>query len=343
VAELRGVPVCYDDAGMFWLRFVLAVLRAMLFAAWRRLLGRRLHPAWSYRLEVVATVARWASARSAAAPVARVRAAMPGAPLPRRLARRVILSSAPLGGVATEWLTPRGWRPGDPCVLYLHGGGYVLCSPATHRELLARLAMGSGARVLAIDYRLAPEHPFPAALDDALAAYRGLLRSGVRAEGLLLGGDSAGGGLCLATMLELGRTGEPMPAGAVLLSPWVDLARTGATIRSSSSHDYISAELLEQYAGHYLQGADSRNPKASPLYARLAGLPPLLIHTGSAEALLWENLELASRARAAGVEVTHRVAEGMIHVWHGFARFLPEARQAIGELAEFVRAHAARG
>ena len=328
---------------MFWLRLILVVLRALLLGALRRLVARRLHPSWSYRTEVVATVARWIAARAAAVPVARVRAAMPGAPLPRRLARRVVSSSAPLGGVGAEWLTPQGWRAGDPCVLYLHGGGYVLCSPATHRELMARLAVASGARVIGIDYRLAPEHPFPAALDDSLAAYRALLRAGVPPERLVLGGDSAGGGLCLAAMAELGRTSEPLPAAALLLSPWVDLACTGPTIEQNAPYDYLSRRLLESYAAHYLHGADPRNPKASPLYAKLAGLPPLLVHTGGAEALLWENRELAARARAAGVVITHRVMAGMIHAWHGFARFLPEGRHAIAELGEFVRARCSPG
>lgn len=222
-------------------------------------------------------------------------------------------------------------------MLYVHGGGYVLCSPATHRELVARLALASGARCYSIDYRLAPEHAFPAALDDVLAAYRALQERGEPAEQIVLAGDSAGGGLCLAAMVRMRDSGLALPRAAALLSPWVDLAVQGESVATNAPYDYLRRELLERCAAEYLHGASPREPLASPLYADLSRLPPLLVHSGSVEALLTENRELVERARAAGVSVVHTVFEGMFHAFHGFSAFVPEARAAIRSVADFVR------
>ncbi|GIX49791.1 MAG: hydrolase [Candidatus Tectimicrobiota bacterium] len=251
----------------------------------------------------------------------------------------VTVEAVQAGGVPAEWVGAPG---GDPSrvILYLHGGGYVLGSPATHRGLAGRLALAAAARVLVIDYRLAPEHPFPAAVEDATAAYRWLLASGYAPQRLVIAGDSAGGGLTVATLVALRDAGDPLPAAAVCLSPWVDLEGTGASMTIKAGEDpLVQRELLQQMAAWYLGGAPPRTPLAAPLYAELHGLPPLLLQVGTAEVLLDDAVRLAARARDAGVEVTLEPWEDMIHVWQLFAPRLPEGQQAIERIGAFVRAH----
>ena len=327
---------------MLAFRLLLVVLWTLLAVTVRRLLRGPRHPSWGWRLEVVAEVARWGALRGTRGGVHRLRAALTGTRLNPRLAARVKLTPLCLGAVTAESHTPAGWTDASPTILYLHGGGYAFCSPASHRDVAARIAIASGARCIVIDYRLAPEHPYPAALEDCLAAYHALLASGLPPSRLLFAGDSAGGGLSLATMLRLRDAGEPLPVAAVLTSPWVDLTCQGSTIDSHAAYDYVQRETLELFARTYLGGTDPRSPYVSPVHADLSGLPPLLIHAGGAEALRWEIERLAERARAAGVEVTLWVAEGMIHAFHGFAPVLPEARRAIRAIGEFVRQCGAR-
>ena len=246
----------------------------------------------------------------------------------------VSAASETVGGVDGEWLRPATGTPAGT-LLYLHGGGYFACSPQTHRPITGGFAR-RGLAVFAPDYRLAPEHPFPAAVDDAVAAYRGLLANGVAPETLVVGGDSAGGGLALALMLTLRDAGEPMPRAAVLFSPWTDLAGTGETLRSNTKRDAMfPGEGMERAAEPYLAGADSRTPLASPLYADLAGLPPLLVHAGSYEVLLDDSRRLAERARAAGTSVTLQTWPVVPHVWQLFP--MPEAGQSMDAAAAFLR------
>jgi acetyl esterase/lipase len=243
-----------------------------------------------------------------------------------------------VNGVPAEWVGARG-AAADKAVLYLHGGGYVLGSINTHRELAARISQASGARCLVIDYRLGPEHPFPAAVEDAVAAYRWLLEAGYAPERLAIAGDSAGGGLTMATLLALRDAKLPMPATAVCISPWVDLAVEGESMVTRVKQDpMLSREPLLAMAKHYLAGGDARAPLASPVFADLRGLPPLLIHVGDHETLLDDSVRLAERARKAGVEVELEVWPEMIHVWHAFAALVPEGREAI----ERIGAHLAK-
>lgn len=243
------------------------------------------------------------------------------------------------GGVPGEWIVPPGAEE-SRVVLYLHGGGYVIGSVNTHRDMVSRIARAAQARALAIDYRLAPEHPFPAAVEDAMAAYRWLLASGLPAERIVIAGDSAGGGLTLATLLALRDAGDPLPAAAVCVSPWTDLAVTGESMDTKADVDPMirKAEAIEG-AKLYLAGADPKTPLASPLYAELSGLPHLLIQVGTHETLVDDSVRLAERARAVGVDVTLEQWEEMIHVWHFFAFILPEAQQAIDRIGQFVREH----
>jgi acetyl esterase/lipase len=250
---------------------------------------------------------------------------------------------ADAGGVPAEWVIAAGVAAGR-VLLYLHGGAYQIGSPATLRPMIALLSGAAQARVLSIDYRLAPEHPFPAAVDDAVAAYRSLVRGGTDPASIAIAGDSAGGGLALATLVALRDAGEPLPAAAVALSPWTDLALTGDSLRTRAGVDVmLKPDGMRETAATYLAGADPRHPHASPLYADLHGLPPILIHVGDAELILDDSTRFATRARAAGVDITLEVWDEMPHVWHAFAGLLPESDQAIRRIGDWLRARLPAG
>jgi monoterpene epsilon-lactone hydrolase len=243
------------------------------------------------------------------------------------------------GGVPAEWITTPGVNT-ERVIYYLHGGGYAYGSINTHREMVSRLSRAASARVLIIDYRLAPENPFPAALDDSTAAYRWLLSVGVNPTRLVIAGESAGGGLTVATLVALRDAGEPLPAAGICLSPWVDLECLGESMVTKGEIDPMATrEGTLMLAKAYLRDTDPRTPLASPLYADLTGLPPLLIQVGTAEILFDDATRLANRARAAGVDVILEPWEDMIHMWHFFAAILPEGQQAIDRIGEFIRQH----
>ena len=223
-------------------------------------------------------------------------------------------------------------------LLYFHGGGYVLGSIATHRGLVARIARVAGIRGLALDYRLAPEHPFPAAVEDATAAYRFLLEEGIAPEGIAIGGDSAGGGLTFATLVALRDSGTPLPAAAIALSPWVDLEGSGESMDSKAEADpMVGREGLLAMARLYLGDADPKTPTASPLHADLAGLPPLYVQVGTAETLLDDATRIAERARAASVQIELEPFEDLVHVFQAFAPHVPESLEAIEKLGAFLK------
>nr|AFB82690.1 lipolytic enzyme [uncultured bacterium] len=243
-------------------------------------------------------------------------------------------------GVPGEWFTPPGVA-GDITVYWLHGGGYSIGSVATHARMVTQIAAAAGARAFAIDYRLAPENPFPAGLDDAVAGYRWLLEEGVDQARLVIGGDSAGGGLTLATLQRLREAGDPLPAAAVLLSPWTDLEGVGESIKTRRDADpMIDPTGMPEMARSYHRDEDVRNPLVSPLYADFTGLPPMLIQVGDAEVLLDDSTRVYERAEAAGVDVTLEVNDEMIHVFQIFAPLLPEAVAAIERIGEFAKSHA---
>ena len=239
-------------------------------------------------------------------------------------------------GVPAEWVIPDDCVAGR-AVVYLHGGGYATGTLDSSRALSCHLARATRARVLAVDYRLAPEHPFPAAVEDALAAYR-FVRSAGHAPGeLALCGYSSGGGLALASLVALRDLGEPMPAAGVCLSPWTDLTLSGESIQANAATDpMVSATTLALMADAYLGELDRRSPTASPLFADLVGLPPLLVQVGAGELLLDDSARFAERAQAAGVEITLERWEDVFHVWHAFADLLPEARDAIAAIGAYL-------
>lgn len=245
------------------------------------------------------------------------------------------------GGVAAEWIEMPG-SSAERIVLYLHGGGYVIGSIQTHRSLVARIARDAGARCLAVEYRLAPEHPFPAALDDALAAYRFLVGSGISPAQIVIAGDSAGGGLTLATLLALRDAGEPLPAGAVCLSPWTDLEGTGASHSDPSIDDPMINLPGLRAMGRLYGGNNVSEALVSPVHADYRGLPPLLVFVGTREMLLDDSRRVVAKAKEAGVDVTLVEREGLIHVWPMFGDSIPEAADAVEQIGQFVKARTAR-
>jgi monoterpene epsilon-lactone hydrolase len=263
--------------------------------------------------------------------------------LQNRLPADVTVQPVTANGVRSEWTSTPDADHGK-AVLYLHGGGYVIGSLDSHRHLAAEVGRAARARTLAIDYRLAPEHPFPAAVDDALAAYRFLLASDMPAIGVTIAGDSAGGGLVVAAMLAIRAAGLPQPACGWTISPWIDMEAIGDSMHGKASSDPTvqKAGILDM-AKQYLNGADPRSPLAAPIYADLRGLAPLLIQVGAAETLLDDAIRLAQVAGAADVAVDLQIWPEMIHVWHVYHRELAAGRRAIAAGGEFARAMTSRG
>ena len=263
---------------------------------------------------------------------ANMAAAAGAAPVPDDIER----VSVDAGGVPAEWVIA-GEARDDTAVIHFHGGGYTMGSLDTHRGLARNLSRICRARVLLVDYRLAPEHPHPAAVDDAVAAYRYVVASGVEPERIVLSGDSAGGGLTAATLVALREEGDPLPAAGVCISGWFDMTLSGASYEERADEDVmVTRDLLDKCSAAYCKGSNPEAPLASPLFADLAGLPPLLVQVGSAEVLLDDSLGFAERAQSAGVEVELDVAPDMCHVWHTFADMVPEGREAIERIAAFV-------
>ncbi|MEQ8232741.1 MAG: alpha/beta hydrolase [Gammaproteobacteria bacterium] len=256
-----------------------------------------------------------------------------------RVAEDITVVAMEAGGRPAEQLRAPGSST-DHVVLYLHGGGYVMGSPHTHRALAGELARVAAATVLLPDYRLAPEAPFPAAVDDALAAWRDLLEAGHAPQRLAIAGDSAGGGLAVATLLAAREAGLPMPAAAVALSPWADLCCDNDSYATCAASDpMIHPDDVRYMAERYLQGTDPHSPLASPNHADLRGLPALLVHVGRDEVLLDDAVALDAAARRDGVVSTLEIWDDMIHVWHAFHPMLDEGREAIAGIGRFLRAN----
>jgi acetyl esterase/lipase len=252
----------------------------------------------------------------------------------------VKIEKVDVGGVPALWIsTPEAVE--EHVVLYLHGGGYVQGSINTHKEFGSRISRVSSSRVLLLDYRLAPENSYPAALEDAVAAYKWLIDSqGIEPKNIIIGGESAGGGLTLATLLKLRDTGITLPTAAVILSPWADLLMTGDSMRTKAKVDPLAnASDLLFLASLYIGEDDPKNPYISPLYADLKGLPPMLIQVGGAEILLNDATRIAENAKLAGIDVILDVWEDMIHMFQMFALWGPEGQEATEKIGEFIQKH----
>lgn len=241
-------------------------------------------------------------------------------------------------GIRAEWIFPDS-EARDRVILYIHGGAFVYGSPATHRPLIAKLALAGRLPALSLCYRLAPEHPFPAALEDCLAGYRWLISEGFAPNRIVVGGDSAGGNLTLALLLALREAGEPLPAGAFCFSPLTDLITVEGSRLTRAQADPIFGDLQhpERMVESYYRGQDPRNPLLSPVYADLRGLPPLLVQVGEDEILLDDSVRVVERALSAGVDARVDVWPGMWHVFQAFGMFVPEAQQSIDQTGEFIQ------
>jgi len=281
---------------------------------------------------------RKASAGQVPPTLAERRSAFAPGGIPHPLPDDVLVSEVSAGGVPAHWLAAPGADEGR-VLLFLHGGGYELGSLRSDGELAARLGRASGMRVLFPEYRLAPEHLFPAAIDDVLAAWRWLRTDQkLSPAGLAVAGASAGGGLAVALLETTRDAGEALPAAAVLMSPTVDLTSSGASMTERADQDPISTPaMLRQFASDYLAGADPRTPLASPLFGSLSGLPPLLVQVGTADVLLSDSERLATAAAEAGVDVTLEVGEGLPHVYQ-LMLGTPEAARATERIGKFLRA-----
>lgn len=257
----------------------------------------------------------------------------------RSVASDVAVEAVVAGNVRGEWNTPANCKSSG-VILYCHGGGYLFGSPLSYRAFTTRLAKASGMRVFVLDYRLAPEHTFPAAADDVLAAYRWLLET-IPAKNIVLAGDSAGAGLSLSLLVQIRQAELPMPSSAVLMSPYADLNATGSSLDANTATcAMFSGDSIRRAAATYLAGADALDPRASPLYADYNGFPPLLIYVSDNEVLCDDGLRVADKAAAAAVSVQLQVWRGQPHVWPLFVPQLPEANKVLKEMADFAVAHA---
>lgn len=247
-----------------------------------------------------------------------------------------------IDGVPVEWIVPDS-ATRDCILVYVHGGGYYMGSIDTYAHFVARLAKATGLRTVHMDYRLAPEHPFPMALNDSEAVVLNMLTEHAAEVPVVLAGDSAGGGLALATLVALRDAGHPLPAAVALISPWIDLTLSGASFKSNQATDpIINATRTRKVVDWYTDGARPDHPLISPLFADLSGLPPLLILAGGEELLLDDSKRLADRARIQGVRTQLEVAEGMVHVWPYYAEWIPEGEEALERIAQYFRCVIAR-
>lgn len=251
----------------------------------------------------------------------------------------VAVESTTVNGLDAEWLRPKHAAEGK-VLLYLHGGAYLVGSCRTHRQLVSHIARAAGINVLVPDYRLAPEHPFPAAIDDAVGVYRTLLEDGFSAADIFIGGDSAGGGLTVATLLSLRHAGLPMPAAAVLLSPYLDVTASGESATTRADQDpWFDAKDMHVVTDHYCgEGVDPQNPLVSPVFANVAGLPPTFIQVGDDEILLSDSTRFAEKMKAAGLEVEIEIWPEMWHVFQLFIGKMPESRRAVRRIGAYLKA-----
>jgi epsilon-lactone hydrolase len=304
---------------------------------WRHAARGPLRPTWDEGFETWATVLHHYARRSTLLPLAWQRRAA-AVVVPSSRPRDISYESVDAGGVKAEWFRAYGCDE-SRVLLYLHGGGYSIGSIDSHRDPVSRLCKAAGVRGLVVDYRLAPEHPFPSQLEDAVAAYRWLLDSGVDPARVVVAGESAGGALTLSMLVALRDARVTLPSAAIVVSPWVDLEMRGESIAANARYDYLSRAVLRDYVGRFVARHDVRNPLAAPIHADLRGLPPLLVLAGGAEVLLDDARGIAARARGAGVDVTLEIEADMIHAWPLFGRAFESSQAALQRMANFANQH----
>lgn len=302
----------------------------------RRLVGPT-RPSWSEEFETIATVMRQGADYSVLLPLSVQRKVIDPKRPDSDVVRSTSIEPVDVGGIPGHWFTPPN-ADMSRVVVYFHGGGYSVGSVRSHRDLISRVAHGVGNRVLAVDYRLAPEHRFPAQIDDGMTTMRWLAAQGFPADKVALSGESAGAGLVLSTMLKLRELGEAQPVAGVVISPWVDLEARSHSFHENKAYDFVTRKALRAYANRFVRSHERRHPLAAPIHAELHDLPPILVQVGEVETLRDEGIELASKIEAAGGRVELEVWTDMIHAFHVFAPLLPPARHAIERLTQFLRA-----
>ncbi len=322
------------------LQLLLAVLIAVVTTIGRRIRHGPLVPSWSWQLELrretlhaflntavdIGRPERWADLRLEA-------------PIPRSLGGMIEVEPDSVNGVSGEWLRTPPLTTPRPVILYVHGGAFVVGSPGMERPFIAHIAANSRSDAFSVDYRLSPRHRFPDALVDVTKVYNGLMERGIEPERIFVAGDSAGGNLAAALLVRLRDEGLPLPTGAVLFSPWLDLAGNASTIETNAGTDYLPIREDSDLPGYYLGGSDPTHPWASPLYADLAGLPPMLIVAGGREIILDDSTRFAERAWEAGVEATLYVEEDMFHVWASVVPDHPVSKRTFMIVADWIESH----
>ena len=297
------------------------------------------HPTWNLGTELLAATLRSFLSVERERLVPRFRQ-LPVTPF-RADSTRLAHTHTTIGGRPAEVFTPTAWTSAQPTGVFFHGGGYMSGKPATMRPFFAAVATVTGHRVIAPTYRLAPEHPHPAGLDDAVAPMRAVIADGASPRRLWIGGDSAGGGLTLATLLSLHRAGDQLPAAAVLVSPWVDLTASEASMAPFARWDFLQPYMMAPTIAAYASGQDLRDPLISPIFGALSALgalPPMLVFTGGVELFTDQNARFVERVREAGCDVEHIVVEGGVHDYPLFADFFPPGRKAYGQMKRFLNA-----
>jgi acetyl esterase/lipase len=318
------------------LRLLAEVAATALAVARARSRRGPMRPSWSFATELVAMTQKRILTMSKRRGIAWLREVQAGLPTSTPLDTAVRFAWVDAGGVRALWCVPLAPGPIDRVVLYCHGGGYVIGSPDSHREIVARLAVGARARVLSLDYRLSPEAPFPAAQEDCHRALEWLLEQGIDPATIALAGDSAGGALSLATLLVRRDAGLPLPACAILICPWVDPLSDGGSVVENEPYDFGDRDLLLAWIRSHAKDPQIGMPALSPLVADLRGLPPLLVQAGAAEILLDQITSLAESARASGVDVTFTVYPDMFHDFQMMARLVPVGVKAVEEMVTYL-------
>lgn len=341
-----GAPwgCCRNVAGkvdpMNAIRVMMNRLRPLVRAR-RHVFGPK-RPTWGEDFELVAAILRHSANFSVLLPLSMQRAMIDPKRPDSPVVKATRITSVDVGGLPGQWFDAPDSSQ-ETVVVYLHGGGYSVGSIRSHRDLISRVAHAARSRVLAVDYRLAPEHPFPAQIEDGRAIYRWLRERGYPPSRIAFAGESAGGGLCLSTMLALRDAGEPLPAAAVLISPWVDLEARGQSFHENRRYDFVTRKAMLAYSRRFVREHQLRHPLAAPIHADLHGLPPILIQVGQIETLRDDGVALARRIESARGSVKLEVWPDMIHAFHVFAPIVPEARDAIDRLGKFISEALAAG
>jgi len=320
------------------LKLLWICLAVVFRETWKRLRRGRVSPERSLGLEICVAATRNILIEMNKWPPARMQT-IAGLGIPRIFFRKVEISKVSLDGIRIQRTIARGADSNGPIILYIHGGGMVMCSPRTHREIISHIAVAAGACIYAPDYRLAPRNPFPAGLDDVFTTYCALLNQGIQPSRLVVCGDSAGGTFTLALLMKLRKANLPYPAAAIIISPGPDLTFPGESWTRNAPLDSLSLPVVQQWMSYYTKPEKLRDPLVSPIYGDFTGFPPILVQAGTAECFYDDIAFMVDKMKAAGVDVTFEAYPGMPHVWHIYSAVTPQANVAFQSIARYIIAH----